>query len=309
MLQHGGVEARWWLPGVVVAAGTTVVGWAVTTGWYAFADAGCGSPGAKFACLVESLVAVAVAVVVGPVLLWLAYRAAGARRPVLSTLLAGAVAFVLQAAPVLVGAVADLVGVPGGWGTSGRYPPLLVAVLLGLAALAGGFALQGPRRRWRAAVAGAALALLCVAAVSLQGPAERARTDARLAEATVPLLLPSAQWQPYGPYVGADGSLTYDAVPVGWPGYGFEGVRVSISGRTADLGDTCGFRSCADSGGVRYETADAGSGTKAWRLVDGHLVTVQSYGDDGPLLDPVEFLGGIAPVDRETFLDRRFTDR
>lgn len=317
MLQHGGVEGRWWLPGVVVAAGTAVVGWLATTAWYAFEDGGCGSPGAKFVCLGETLLAAGGALVLGPVLLGLAYRAVGVRRPVLSALLAVVLAFLLQALPVLVDAVADLAGARDA--TPGRYPPLLVAAVLALAALGGGLAWQGPRRALRACAAGVALVLLCVATVALQAPAERARDEARLVAATVPLLLPPEQWQPYGPYVADDGSLSYDAVPVGWAGYGFEGVHVSVSRATGDFsratgdfGSTCAFRACADSGDVRYEVADprdAGSGTQAWRLVDGHLVTVQTYGDGGPALDPVAFLGAMTTVDRETFLDRRFTDR
>lgn len=310
MPQHGGVRRRWWLPGAVVAGGTAVVGWVGTTAWYAFEDAGCGSPGAKFVCLGETILAAGVALVLGPVLLGLAYRAAGVRRPLPSVVLAVLLAWVLGALPVLLDSVADQAGVSDA--VPERYPPSLVAAILFLASAGGALAWQGPRRALRAAVGAVSLLLLCAATLALESPADRARDGSRLAEATVPLLLPSQGWQPHGPYVREDGSLAYDAVPVGWPGYGFEGVRVHVRHGTGDFGSTCGFRVCADSGDVRYEVpdpAESGSGTQAWRVVDGHLVSVQTYGDGGPTLDPVAFLRGMAPVDRSTFLDRRFTDR
>ncbi len=150
-------------------------------------------------------------------------------------------------------------------------------------------------------------------AAALQAPAERADERLELQSATVPLLLPAQPWQQYGPNAGPDGDLRYDAVPAGWDGYGFEGASVTVSVRTEDFGDTCSFRACADADAdVRYELPDpqdAYSGTTAWRLVDGHLVTVQTYGDMAPDVQPVAFLQGMTEVSVEEFLDRRFTDR
>lgn len=306
------MQQRWWTPGAVVAAGAVVVVWLATAGWYGFEDGDCGKPGAKFACLVESLVAAGLVLLLGPLLLWWAYRAAGVRRALLSTVVAAAVLLALGVLPVLVEHAAVVAGVADVRGTSGRYPAALVAVVAGLAVLGGGLVFHGPYRRRRAGVAAVALVAAIASAAALQAPAERADERLELQTARVPLLLPAQPWQQYSPNAGPDGDLRYDAVPAGWDGYGFEGASVTVSGRTEDFGDTCSFRACADAGDVRYELLDpldAYSGTTAWRLVDGFLVTVQTHGDMAPDVEPVAFLQGMAEVSVKEFIDRRFTDR
>lgn len=301
---------RWWAPGVVCGAVAGALAVLLTAGWYAFEDSGCGSPAAKFACLGESLLAAAAAVALGPPAVWLAYRSAGVRRPLLSVVVAAAVAYCLLALPVLVQHVGVLAGRQSD--LSARVPAWLVGLVVGPAVLGGGLALQGPRRRRRGAAAAVALALLASSTLLLAAPVERAGEALTLAEARVPLLLPVG-WQPYGPHVGPSGELRYDAVPVGWPGYGFEGLDVTISSRgDATPADTCGFRRCARDGDITYELPEQdGTGVQAWRVVGDHVVTVRSYGDPAhlPALDPVTALRAMSPVDADEWLDRRLTDR
>lgn len=297
------------MPGVVCGAVAGLVAMLLTAGWYGFEDGGCGSPTAKFACLVESLVAAAAAVVLAPVAVGLGYRAAGVRRPLPSVLVAGAVAFCLLALPVLLQHVSVLAGTPAD--PTSRVPASGVGLLSGLAVLGGGLALQGPRRRWRGAAAVVALTLLAGATLLLEAPADRAGQALRLDRARVPLLLPDG-WQPYRVHVGPAGELRYDAVPVGWPGYGFEGLDVSISRRADAQEDTCGFRRCATAGDITYEVPEEqDSGVQAWRVVGGHEVSARASGhaDHLPALDPVAALRGMRTVTAEEWLQRRFTDR
>lgn len=294
------------MPAAVVAAGTFVVVWALTAGWYLYEDGDCGAPGAKCACLVEMLVAAGLALLLGPLLLWWAYRAAGVRKPLLSTLLAAAVALPLATAVLLVEQVVQLAGGDLAWAT-GRYPAPVVALLVTGAVLAGGTTLSGPYRGRRAgALAGALVVMVGTTAVLVE-PVDRARTGTELAQATVPLLVPDAGWELYAPRV-YDGDLSHDAVPVGWDGYGFEGVKVSVSREVDNFGESCSYRPCLDEGDVR-RTQEPGDDVEAWRIVSGHLVTVRTYSDMAPDVDPVGFLTGITEVTAETFVDRLFTDR
>lgn len=300
---------RWWAPGAVVAVGTAVVAWLAVEAWTSYEAGGCGNPGAKFECLGETLVATAAAVVLGPLLLWLAYRAAGVRRPLPSVVVAVAVAWVLLAAVELVAQVRVLSGLER------SYEPLTgagVAALLGVAVLGGGLSLQGPHRAVRAVVAAGALGALVVSVFLLDGPADRAGTRLELLRAEVPLLLPGPGWEVASLRVDAAGDLSYDAVPVGFDGYGFEGVPVDVAADVTAFGESCGYERCVDVGDVRVEVPAPGDDSRAtgWRVVDGTLVTVGRYdsGDD-PALDPVDFLAGMAPATVEEALAREFTDR
>lgn len=297
---------RWWLPGTAAAVTAAVVGWLGTEAGSAFVAAGCGERGAKFECLGAGLLAMAAAPVLGPLLLWLLYRTAGVRRPLLSVPVAAAVGACLLAVPELVLEVRLLGGVEPG------YEPVsapLVGVLLGLAVLGGGLSLQGPRRGRRAVAAVVALGLLVAATLLLAGPSQRALTTLRLERATVPLLLPAEDWQLSSPYVDDQGDLSYYAVPVGWRGEGFEGADVDVESDPARFGETCGFRACVDRGDVRVEVLEPGDpgGPTAWRLMDGALVTVSSY-DDEPAVDPVAFLNGMSAVTVQELVDRQLID-
>ena len=295
---------RWWLPGTVAAVVTAVAGWLGTEAGAAFTAAGCGERGAKFECLGAGLLFMAVAPVAGPLLLWLLYHLSGVRRSLLGVPVAAVVALCLVAAPELVRQVRLLGGVHPGEEVA---PAPFVGVLLGLAVLGGGLALQGPRVVVRGVAAVVALGLLLISALVLSEPSVRARTALDLERATVPLLLPDAGWQPSPPYVDDDGDLSYDAVPVGWTGYGFEGVTVDVDHDLDRFGDTCSFRACVDSADVRVEVPEAtdAGGVTAWRLVDGVLVTVSST-DGDPAVDPVAFLQGMSAVTTQELLERLF---
>ena len=298
---------RWWLPGASVALGAALVGGSVTEAWYAYEAAGCSDPGAKFECLGETLVGGAAAAVLGPLLLWIAYRRAGVRRALLGVLVAGAVAFCLLALVELVVQVGVLLGRertyddPSGPAVGG---------FLGLAVLAGGLAFAGPRRVVRAVVAALTLAALVGTVLALQAPVAREATRLELERAEVPLLVADG-WQPYGSNVDEAGDVSYDVVPVGWPGYGFEGVSIAVRRSTDTFADTCSFRACATEGDITYELPEEGGGRTAWQVVDGVLVTAQTYGNptDVPALDPVDALRGMTEVGVEEWAARTFTDR
>jgi len=297
---------RWWLPGTVAALVAALVGWLVVVAGTAFVAAGCGERGAKFECLGAGLLAVAIAPVLLPLLLWLLYRTVGVRRPVLAVPVTAVVGLCLLAAPELVTEVRLLGGTERG---SEPPPASTVGMLIGLAVLGGGLALQGPRRIVRAVAGAVALALLAGSTLALADPAERSATVLRLEGATVPLLLPDDGWQPASVYVDDDGNLSYYAVPVGWEGLGFEGLDVDVSQDRGRFGETCGFRTCTDEGDVRMEVLEPGEpgGPTAWRVVDEVLVTVTTD-DDGPAVEPVAFLRGMAPVTVEEAVRREHRD-
>lgn len=291
---------------MVVAIGTVVVATAATAAWYAYEAGDCGQPGAMFACLFASLGATAAAVVLGPLLLWAAYRRAGVVRSLVSVVVAAVVAVPLLAA----GALAEQVLLLAGHDVTvlDDPAPLLVGGWLGVSVLAGGLALQGPRRRLRAGAAALGLLALVVAAAALAGPADRARDGLDLDRATVPLLLPEG-WLAHGLHVTEDGSgLYYDAVPPDWRGSGWAGVPVEVADDPDAFGDGCSYRPCTDQGDVLVAAPDGPLGSTWWRQVEGAVVTVRSWepGPDDPSADPVEVLRRMSPVTAEELLDRRY---
>lgn len=296
---------RWWLPGVVSGAVTAVVSGLLAAAWLVYEAGGCGGGAASFACLGATLMGIATAAVVGPPALWLLYRLVGVRHPVLAVPVAAGVALCLLAVPELLHQVGLGLGVQG---PGPLAVPVATGLDLGVAAAAGGLALQGPRRARRGAVAGAALVALVVVVLALQPATDREETRLELGTATVPLLLPDG-WGAFAAYVGPEGDLTYTAVPPGHEGYGFDGVRVEVTGDVSRYADTCGYRACTDDGDVRTEVGrtDDGYGSQAWRVVDGALVTVTTGAYDAPA-DLVGLLRAMEPVDVATFLDRRYTE-
>jgi len=293
---------RWWLPGTAVALGAAVVGGLLTEAWYAFEAAGCGNPGQKFECLVETLVAGAAAIVLGPLLLWFAYRRAGVRRALLGVLVAAVVAFCLLALVELVQQVAILSGRER---TSEPPSGLVVGGVLGLAVLGGGLALAGPGRLLRAVAAALVLGALVGTVFALQDPAERASSRLELERAQVPLLVP-AGWQVYSPSVGESGDLSYDAVPEPWRGDGFAGIEVDVSTVDRHL-DTCAVQACVADGDVRVEVPEPGTTTRtAWRAVDGVVVTATTYDDDPPAVDLADLLRTLEPATVDDVVDRLY---
>ena len=294
---------RWWLPGTAVAVGAAVVGVVITEAWYRFEAAGCGNPGPKFECLVESLVAVAAAIVLGPLLLWFAYRRAGVRRALLGVLVAAAVAYLLLALVEFVQQVSILSGRER---TFDSPSGLVVGGVLGLAVLGGGLALAGPYRVLRAVAVALMFGVLVGTVFELQDPVQRASSRLELERAQVPLLVP-AGWQVYSPYVGESGDLSYETVPQGWTGEGFDGVDVVVNAGTEPDIDTCGFQACVDDGDVRVEVPEPGDpGRTAWRVVDGAVVTVRTYDDDGPEVDLADLLRSMEPVTVAEAVDRLY---
>lgn len=289
---------RWWAPGLVAAVGAAAAGALGTLAWRAYEDGGCGS-GGDFACLFETFAATAAVALLGPVLLWSAYRGLGVARPVLSTLVAVLLLRALAALPVLAVQLRLLLG----WETPPvATGPLWVAVVLGLAALGGGLALQGPRRAVRALAAGAVLVALAVTVPLLTAPAETAGLRTELAGARVPLLLPGPGWQVDDVFVAPDGDLHYDVVPAG--GTGRDGVPVVVEGDRTSWGDECS-RGCTWVGDVAVLPSDQPGPETVRRAVDGAFVTVGRYSRDSWYLDRVEVARQLAPVTVDALLARR----
>ena len=293
---------RWWLPGTAVAVGAAVVAAVITEAWYVFEAAGCGNAGQKFECLIESLVAAAAAIVLGPLLLWFAYRRAGVRRALLGVLVAATVAFCLLALTELVQQVSILSGRER---TFESPSGLVVGGVLGLAALGGGLAMSGPHRVLRAVAVALTFGVLVGTVFELQDPVERASSRLELERAQVPLLVP-AGWQVYSPNVGESGDLSYDAVPEAWRGDGFGGIEVDVTSVDGHL-DTCDFQLCVDDGDVRVEVPEPGTTTRrAWRAVDGVVVTATTYDDDPPAVDLADLLRTLEPATVDEVVDRLY---
>lgn len=304
---------RWWRPAALAGPLVAVVVALLAAAWQAYEAGGCGSATDGFACLGASLMGVVAAAVLGPLALWLLYRSLGLRHPVLAVPVAAAVALCLCAVPELVHQVRLGTGTgPGtgtGAGTAGPVlVPLVAGLVLGAAAAAGALALQGPRRGARGAVAGVLLGALVAVVLGLQPATDREETRLELGRAAVPLLLADG-WAPFAPWVGTAGDLTYTAVPPGYEGYGYDGVRVEVDRDVSRFGETCAARDCEDDGDVRTEVGETGDGygTRAWRVVDGALVTATTDAY-GPPADLVGLLQGLRPVPVEEFLDRRYDE-
>lgn len=291
---------RWWLPGTVVAVAVLGLVTTLTAAWYRYEAGDCGNPGATFACLGESLLAGAAAVLLGPVLLWWAYRRAGVRRALPSVLVGVAVAFCLLALVELVVQVGVLSGRERPYG---EPSPVVVGGVLSLAALGGGLALVGPRRRLRAVAAAVALGALVGSVLLLQDPVRRVATRLELGRAEVPLLVPPG-WQITYSSVRDSGDLSYDAVPDGWAGETYDGIDVDVTTPEAHL-DPCPYGGgCVLDGDVRLERAEPGERlSSAWRAVDGVVVSV-ALDDDGPDVDLADLLRSLEPVTLEQAVAR-----
>ncbi len=282
----------------LVATAVTVV---VAEGWYAYEEAAaCGSSWTSM-CLAEFLLGALVVVAASPVLLYLAYRLAGVRRPLLSVLVALAAGVLLLALSPLTRDVAALADVAEPH-LDGQGSSWALAVVVGPAVLAGGLVWSGPRRAVRAATAAVALAALGASAVLLQPAADAARDRREVVAAATPLVI-APGWQWLSPYDG-QARLDYDVVPTGTVDM-WDSLRVEVSTDLDEEGSVCGFTPCRQVGDVLVSEPTDGAGTvTAWRVLDGHLVEVTAYDpEDDP--DPVAFLTAARVADLETFLAAR----